>query len=738
MRQEELELLLDDMSLHEKIYQLLQLPGTYYDGTVTTTGDNRDDSFSRDCVGQAGSVIGVCGAKEMKKIQDQIMESQPHHIPAVFMLDVVNGFRTIFPIPLAQGASFEPELSGRCARAAGKEAAVSGVQVTFAPMVDLVRDARWGRVMESTGEDPYLNSRFAEAMVTGFQGDDPGSPYSLAACVKHFAAYGAPTAGREYHAVDMSDRELHEYYLPAYQAAIDAGSELVMTAFNTLNGIPASGNTHLLREILRKEMGFEGVLIADYAALEDMIYHGFAENREAAARLALTAGVDIDMVTTIYSNELPRLVQEGKIEEKLIDEAVMRILQLKNRLGLFENPYKEADEREEQEVILCEEHRILAKEAAEKSFVLLKNEENLLPIADTGKKIALIGPYVNEKNIYGAWSFLGDSQDAVTIQEGVEKVYQQNLLTYAKGSPMLDESEEAKIMVEGFYHEKENRGNEQKLLEEALALAEEADVVVLALGEHFQQTGEGASRADITLPQPQMNLFREIKKTNKKVAVILFSGRPLDIRELAEEADAILEVWMPGTEGGTAIAETLAGIHNPSGKLSMSFPWCVGQVPVFYNQPSTGKPYHDGEKSGRFRSRYLDIPNGPLYPFGYGKSYTVFEYLDYYITSEILRKEGSITAGVTIKNTGEHEGTETVQLYIQDCFASVVRPVKELKGFQKIKLKPGEEQEVSFAITEPMLRFWKSEGIKDSEAGEFKVYIGTDSNCETALGFYLE
>ena len=734
MTDKELQELLKKMSLKEKVNQMLQVTGGFFDGHQVAMGPMKEKGFSDENVALSGSVIGSMGAEKLKKIQKEYMENHPHKIPLLFMLDVINGFKTIFPIPLAQGATFEPELSERCAAAAAKEASVSGLHVTFAPMVDLVRDARWGRVMESTGEDPYLNCLFSEAMVKGFQGEDLKEPYHVAACVKHFAGYGAPTAGRDYNTVELSKHTLKEFYLPSYKAGIDAGAAMVMTSFNTIEGIPATGNKWLMRDVLRDEMGFDGVLISDWAAIEEIIYHGYCADRKEAAVRAAKAGVDIDMMTGIYSENMCSLVEEGVISESLIDESVYRILELKNKLGLFENPYKDADEEKEKELILCQEHRNLAREAARKSFVLLKND-SVLPLKKW-KNTAVIGPYVDNRNLMGAWSFIGETKDTATLREAMtERGFAQEV-TFCQGSPILDPG----MKLEGFT---ETQGQEvsqeecEKMLQEAVKAAKDAETVILAVGEDRLQSGEATSNANIQIPAIQMELVRRVCQVNDKVIVVLFSGRPLDIREISEKAQAVLQVWMPGTEGARAIVDVLTGEYNPTGKLPMSFPYCVGQVPVHYNEYSTGRPHVPGKDKDRFRSKYLDIPNAPLYPFGFGLSYTRFAVSPVELSQESMNKNETIQAAVKVKNVGEVKGTETVQLYIHDVAASVVRPVKELKNFCKVPLEPGEEQTVTFMITEKDLQFLTENDRWESEPGEFEVFVGTDSSVVNCAKFVL-
>lgn len=733
MDQQNLKKLVGDMSLTEKINQLLQVTSGFFVNEAELTGPIRENGITEESISEAGSIIGLLGAKKYKEIQDAYIEKHPHKIPLLIMLDVINGFRTIFPIPLAQGATFEPELSKKCAKIAAKESAVSGVHVTFAPMVDLVRDARWGRVMESTGEDTKLNSDFAAAMVEGFQGNHVGEEYQIAACVKHFAAYGAPTAGREYNTVELSENTLRGYYLPAYEAAIKAGVEMVMTSFNTLNGVPATGNQWLMRNVLRDEMEFDGVLISDWAAIEELIYHGYAKDRKEAAGLAMNAGVDIDMMTGIYSKNLASLIEDGTVKEEILDEAVLRILQLKNKLGLFENPYKDADEEKEKEIILCEEHRQVSLEAAEKSFVLLKNE-GILPL-NKKEKVAFIGPFVHEKEIYGTWSMLGRPEDTVSIADAAQKYRVDYEVTFAKGCDILGE-EDINLIPE--VHGKAMKLEDQEtLIKEAVEAAKNADKVILALGEHRRMSGEAASRAELTLPKVQERLLHAIYEVNPNIGVILFTGRPLDLRLVSEKSQAILNVWMPGTEGGNAILNVLTGKVSPSGKLPMSFPYCVGQVPVHYNEYFTGRPYDPKSGGKEYRSNYRDIPNTPLYPFGYGLSYAKFQYSDLKLSKDTMQEGETLDACITIKNEGEYGGTETVQLYIRDCVGSVVRPRKELKSYQKVELQPGEAKCVTFKITEEMLRFYKADSTFGSEKGEFHVFIGTDSSTEEYVSFEL-
>lgn len=739
MEQHELLELLKSMSLTEKVDQLLQIGGHYLEKEGVVTGPENIQGYTQEEVDRAGTILGSIGAAKLKRIQKAYMEKQPHHIPLIFMTDIINGYRTIFPIPLAQGCSFDPQLAKKGAEIAARESAAAGLHVTFSPMVDLVHDARWGRVMESTGEDTYLNRQFSRAMVEGYQGikgkdgkADLTQKGRIGACVKHFAAYGAPIAGREYNTVELSERTLRDDYLPAYQEAVDAGVCMAMTSFNTLNRIPSTANEWLMRDVLRKEMGFSGVLISDWAAVEEIVNHGVAKDRREAAKLAIKAGVDIDMSTLCYCRNLESLVKDGEIDEELLDEAVMRILTLKNELGLFENPYKDADELEEKELVLCREHRLEARKAAADTFVLLKNE-GILPLSKEGQKIAFIGPHVNSRGIIGGWSLFGREEETVSIADALQE--RGMAVTQAKGCAMLDNNAGLEMFGDAVDWQKDET-KAQELSEEAVKLAKEADVVVMALGEHRLQSGEAASRASITVPECQMKLFRCVQAVNPNVVVVLFSGRPLDIRELSGKARAVLTVWQPGTEGGNAILDVLYGDVNPSAKLSMSFPYCTGQVPLSYHEFHTGRPYIPGE-TDKYKSKYLDIPNKPLYPFGFGLSYTEFSISPVSLSAAEMTKEGRIEASVTVKNTGTVTGCEVVQLYVTDCCASVARRIRELKGFEKLELAPGEERKVTFAITDEMLRFTNRDMEYASEAGEFIVAIGNCSETENAAKFEL-
>lgn len=709
-----------NMTLEEKIAQLLQLAAPFYDEPgdhSEITGPMEELGIQSETVRNAGSVLGVAGAAKMMAVQKAHLEKNRLGIPLLFMADIVHGFKTIFPIPLAIGSSWNPELAERSAEIAAREAAVSGLHVTFAPMVDLIRDPRWGRVMESTGEDPYLNGVFAKAFVQGFQGDDlAGDVTRMAACVKHFAAYGAAEGGRDYNTVDLSERQLREYYLPAYKQAIDAGAEMVMTSFNIVDGVPATGNRKLLRGLLRGEWGFDGVIISDWASIKEMVAHGAAEDDKEAALKAIRAGVDIDMMTTSYLKHLPELINEGLVEEALIDEAVLRILQLKEKLGLFDNPMRGADPVREQEIVYSAEHRQVARKLAEKSSVLLKNE-GVLPLRPE-QRVALIGPFADSGDILGWWSWTGSKETAVKLSDAIRSVTgNPEHVAVAEGSGIDSITEEQKA--------------------EALKAAAGADVIVLAVGESSDMSGEGGSRTHIKLPEAQLELIRLMKGLGKPVAAVLFNGRPLDLHGVYDQADAVLEAWFPGSEGGSALADLLYGKVNPSGRLTMSFPYSVGQVPVYYNSFSTGRPKPAVENENRYVSKYIDSPNEPLLPFGFGLSYTTFAYDGLTLSSDTMKDNQPLEVKVTVTNTGSRAGTETVQLYVRDISGEVVRPVKELKDFRQLELAPHESAEVAFRLEEQQLRYHHSDLTVASDSGQFNVYVGGSSRDVLSAGFRL-
>lgn len=734
MQKEALQALLQDMSLEEKIGELYQLSAAFFD-VDTVTGPAEALGLTPEAVQAAGSCLSVTGAEKIRRIQEQHMASQPHHIPMLFMADIINGYKTVFPIPLAQGATFDPPLVESAAAIAAREAAAAGLHVTFSPMADLVQDARWGRVMESTGEDAYLNGCMAAAMVRGYQGEKGRlvEKGRMAACLKHFAGYGAPLGGRDYNTVELSPRTLREDYLPAYQSAIDAGCAMVMTSFNTLNRVPSTANRWLMRDVLRGEMGFAGVLISDWAAVGELIPHGIAQDEAQAAELAMKAGVDVDMATGVYARNIKGLLQSGRLDEALIDEAVLRILILKNDLGLFENPFKDASEEDEDTLLLCQEHRRAAQDCAIKSFVLLKNETDFLPLKQQ-ETIAVIGPYANHCQINGGWSIFAEDSDCTTLRQGIEQCFPDCHVTFAPGSTMVDPG----VKVIPFkYAAIDQELDAQKALEEAVNLAKKADKVVLALGEPRDYTGECTSRANLTLPECQMKLLRQVCAANPETGVVLFGGRPLDLREIERNAKAILMAWLPGTEGGNALAKVLFGKAAPSGKLPMSFPYCVGQVPVSYNRLNTGRPLRGDYRAQRFSSQYIDIPNEPLFPFGYGLTYTSFSCSQVMLDGTEMTAQHPLHASVQVMNTGKTAGTETVQMYIRDVAGSVARPLRSLKGFRKVTLAPGESERVVFEITEDMLRFYDINMDFVSEPGQFEVYIGFDSTASNGAAFTL-
>ena len=737
MQKETLKELLEDLSLEEKIGQLVQVAGNLYDAEALVTGELDYFKINEEELDLAGSILSISGAEKLRKLQDSCMEKQPHHIPLMFMLDIINGYDTIYPVPIAQGATFNPELSEELAQMAAKEGAAAGLHVTFSPMTDLVRDARWGRVMESTGEDAYLNGLMGAAMVRGYQGNDIREKGRLAACVKHFAAYGAPEAGRDYDTVELSERTLLDEYLPAYEECVKAGVKLVMTSFNTINRVPSSGNKWLMREVLRDKMGFDGVLISDYGAVKEMVNHNIARDETQAGYLAIRAGVDIEMMSLCYARGLKGLLEEGKISQELIDEAVWRVLVLKNELGLVENPYKDADVQEEKEILLCAEHRELARKGAVESFVLLKNEENILPLTNTKEKVAFVGPYVENHQVFGSWSFPKREESCVTVRQGVENRIQEGKLdeeqvTFVHGGYLFDQD---KKMKNGVIYRYE-ADKDEAFLKSAMEAAKTAKAVVLCLGEHSQQTGEAASRTRLSISESQMRVLREVSKINSNVVTVLFNGRPLELEEITKLSKAVLVAWFPGTECGNALADVLFGDKEPGGRLPMSFPYHVGQLPCYYNRFPSGRP-NDGTLNQGFVMGYIDQIDRMLYPFGSGMGYTQFTYGKVELSGKELKKDAPLTASITITNSGHREGTETVQLYVSDLFGTVVRPVKQLKGFKKVTLKAGESKKVSFEIKEEMFRFYNIDMEYTSEAGTVRVAIGHDSNTDNWAYFEL-
>lgn len=717
----DIDVLLKQMTLDEKIDQLMQLAAFLFDGAShegEITGPLSELGISNRTIHNSGSVLGGSGASEIKNIQASHLKTNRLKIPLLIMADVIHGYKTIFPHNLALSCSFDPGLVEETAKIAAKEAAVSGIHVTFAPMVDLVRDPRWGRVMESTGEDPYLNSELAKAFVRGFQGEDiQTSKYSVAACVKHFAAYGAIEAGRDYNTVNMSERELREVYLPGYKAALDENAQMVMTAFNTVDGKPCSGNKDLMRHLLRDEWGFDGVIISDWGSIRELIPHGVAEDEKNAAALAIEAGVDIEMMTSTYVSYLKELIEEGTIEESRIDESVRRILNLKKTLGLFENPYRFLDENKAKDIIFSEEHRLVARRAAEESIVLLEND-GVLPM-QKDDDVGLIGPFAESQDLLGPWSWIGDRDDVETIAMGMNKVLSKPFHTQSIQSVHTIKEEEMLGSIE---------------------VAKKVDKVILALGESSDMSGEGGSRSKIELPEVQLELLKKIHEVNKDIVVVLINGRPLDVTRVIPFAKAVVEAWFPGSCGGSAIGRILVGDKNPSAKLTMSFPDSVGQIPIYYNHHNTGRPYDHNNPHNRYVSKFIDGPNKPRYPFGYGLSYTTYAYDNLNLSQPVLTDNETINVSISVKNTGKRLGDEIVQLYLRDHVGEVVRPLKELKSFEKVRLAPGETKIVTFTISEEMLRYTHSDLRYSSDYGEFSVFVGTSSanTLEASFKYQME
>lgn len=735
MEKKQLENLLEHMSMREKIGQLILLSGDFFGTDEIATGPKEKLGIEEWVVDYAGSAMNVLGTEKVRNIQEKHMKKSK--IPLLFMGDIVYGYKTIFPIPLALASSWNMALIKECAEVVAKEASAAGAHVTFAPMVDVVRDARWGRCMESPGEDPYYNSQFAAAMVNGFQGELKAGE-SLVSCVKHFAGYGAVEAGREYNTVDMSRWRLMQEYLPPYKAAVDAGCRMVMTSFNTIEGVPVTANRWLLDDILRKTWNFDGVIVTDYAAVQELIAHGVASNDREAAYLSMNAGVDIDMKTPCYANQLQPLCEGGILSIEKIDKAVMRVLTLKNELGLFEDPYQGLDIDREKRYLHCDKHREKAKEAAAASMVLLKNSNNTLPLQKK-IKIALIGPYSDSKELNGMWAVHCDRENVVTLKEAFQRKFGASQVRTCRGCELMDDYESLGDFG-GFFHIGSIlKHSKEEELAKSIELAKWADVVVFAVGEHMLQSGESGSRTKPEIPRVQSAWMDEVLPYAKKSVTLLFNGRPLVVGDIVEKTDAVLECYFPGSDGADSISELVSGEKNPSGRLTMSFPREVGQIPVYYNHFSTGRPQGISEHTGRYVSRYLDCPNEPYFPFGYGLSYHESVYSEITLSSDRLMGEGSIYAKLTIENLTETEGEEVVQLYIHDLFASVVRPVKELKDFQKIKLGAHEKKEVVFEIRREMLQFVDQNYHMVVEPGEFELFIGKNSiACKKAKFFYQE
>ena len=716
----DINLLLKQMSLEEKIGQLMQYnAGLFTKTSAHVTGPQMELGLTNEQLTLVGSTLNFNSVQEMKSIQDRHLQEDPNRIPMLFMMDVIHGFRTIFPIPLGLGCSFDEELVEECSAMAAKEASAYGVQVTFTPMVDYVRDARWGRVMESCGEEPLVNGRMGAAQIRGFQGDDLSDPDHLATCVKHFACYGGAEAGRDYNTVDIAERTLREFYLPAYKACLDAGSPMIMPSFNSLNGVPSVANSWLMKKILKEEWGFEGLVISDYNAVGELLSHGVAANLKDASRMAFDNGCDIEMCSSGYAHHLAELVREGVFSEAQLDAAVLRVLRLKERLGMFEDPYHGADAAKAEAMFVCPEHRAIVRKAAEESAVLLKNN-GILPFRKDAARVAVIGPMAQEHAILGSWSCNGVTEESVTVAQGVAALLSDAEVTVVRGCGNT-------------YNDTDMTG-----FAEAVAAAKEADIVILCLGEPSGYSGEGNSRIDICLPGVQDALAEQVIAANPNTAVLLMHGRPLALEALDRIAPAILTMWYPGTEGGNAAARLLFGDANPCGKLTMSFPRAVGQCPIYYNRNNTGRPvWVDAPFERSYVSRYIGCGTLPLYTFGYGLSYTDFTYGELQLSSDRITPEQTLTVSITLKNTGTRAGKETVQLYMRDMVASVVRPMQQLLDYKKVFLEPGEETTVTFTVTEQQLRFWNAENRLVSEKGSFQLMIGHADHFVAKAAFEL-
>ncbi len=700
--------LLSQMTLDEKIGQLAQYNANLFaNSDAEITGPMADLGLTKEELKYVGSVLNFSSVQEVIDIQNKHLSEDRNKIPMLFMMDVIHGFRTIYPIPLALGCSFDLELVAEGTRMASKEATASGVQVTFTPMVDYVRDARWGRVMESCGEEPLLNGMMGATQIQAFHGDSLKDTDSVATCVKHFAAYGGAEAGRDYNAVELSEHALREYYLPAYKACLDAGVDMLMPSFNVLNGVPATVNKWLMQKILREEWKSDVLVISDYAAVAELTRHGVVEDMKEAASKAFDCGVHIEMCSSGYQNHLKALIEEGVFTEAQLDEAVLKVLQLKEKLGLFEDPYHGASPEKAEAVCLTKEHRAIAKKMAEECAVLLKND-NILPFSKNTKKIAVIGPFGDNHAIKGFWACNGRDEETVTVYEGIKALLPNAEITVAKGCS----NQWNELSKDGFA--------------EAITAAKQADAVILCLGEPQDYSGEGNSRTDIDLPGVQNELAAEIMKVNPNTAAVIFTGRPLALTELHNTVPAILNLWFPGTEGGSAAASLLFGDANPCGKLSMTFPKAVGQCPIYYNHLETGRPKAPevDHIHHAYTSNYIDCGNLPLYSFGHGLSYSNFIYESMELSANQMTKDETITVKVTVYNDSAVAGKETVMLYLRDCAASTARPVCQLIAFQKIAFAPYERKTVEFTIDEPMLCFWNSENRFVSEPGKFRLYTG--------------
>jgi beta-glucosidase len=692
------------MTLGEKVGQLVQFIPAW---DSTKSGRHLTDAQKAQIRnGSIGSILNAVGSDTVRRIQEIAIRESRLKIPLIFGYDVIHGYRTVFPIPLGEAATWDPELIQRAARVAAVEASAAGLHWTFGPMADIARDPRWGRIAEGSGEDPFLGSVMATARVRGFQGEDLTAPGTVLACPKHYAAYGAAEAGRDYNTVDISERTLREVYLPPFEAAVRAGAGSIMCSFNEISGVPSSGNRRLLTEILRGEWSFPGFVVSDWGSIGEMAQHGFVSLPEDAARVALVAGVDMDMMSGAYASSLAGLVRSGKIDQRVLDEAVRRVLRAKFRLGLFADPYRGADPKREQQLTLTKEHRALAREVAGRSMVLLKNSGGVLPLKPTVRSLAVIGPLAaSTVDPLGPWSGRGDAKDVISVLEGIRTAAGQGRrILYARGCPIDS------VVTDG--------------IGKAVKIAQESEVVVLVLGEGAWMSGEAASRSSIDLPGVQTELAKAILATGKPVVVVLMNGRPLTIGWLDETATAIVEAWFPGVEAGNGVADVLFGNVNPSGKLPVTFPRSIGQIPIYYAHKNTGRPIDEKEK---YSSKYLDVPNNPLYPFGFGLSYTRFEYSSLRVDQEKVPVSGTLVVSVEIANTGPVAGTEVVQMYVRDNVGSVTRPVKELKGFRRVTLAPGERGGVRFELAISSLGVLDQQWQRVVEPGMFTVFTGGNS-----------
>ena len=714
MENSKIERLLQNMTIEEKLAQMTQLSALFLgtEQNVDLTGPLTELNITEDNLTNIGSTLNYFGAEKTMELQKRYMEKNRHQIPLLFMADVIYGYKTIFPIPLAMSCSFNPENYENAASVAAAESSASGIHLTFAPMSDLVRDPRWGRVMESPGEDTYLNCIMTKAAVHGFQGDNPKEKGKIASCVKHFAGYGAAEGGRDYW-VDISENTFRQFYLPSYKVALDAGARMVMTSFNVMDGIPSSANKKLFRDILRDEWGFDGCTISDYAAVHETIINGIAEDGSDAARQCIEAGVDIEMMSAHYINHGKKLVEEGRLSMELIDQAVRNILNLKNALGLFENPFKDADPKAEKKLHLCKEHREKARQAARQSIVLLKND-GILPLKE-GIKIGIAGPFADSENTAGGWAITAE-KNTCTLTDALK----------SHGFSVIT------VMAEPLGSMEDQMFDVKDQTDQAVESFADCDILIAAVGECPSDTGEASSKAYLRLSPNQEKLIQKLSGTGKPVITIVFSGRPMEIKPILSSSNALVQGWFLGTESANGLVDVLTGDYNPSGRLAMSFPHTAGQIPVYYNNYRTGRPYY-GQKE-RYVSKYLDCPNEALFPFGYGLSYSKISYSDF----SVIKEQDRIKAEIIVYNDSERESLETVQLYVGDCTASIVRPVKELKGFQQVMLQPKQNQKVSFTITKDMLRFYNRNLEFVFEPGEFEIMIGRNSQDVESKRIYLD